>query len=96
MKKIKEYEIINHGVDHAQYFQGCGTYFTQYDEAHTGSGDNAKDAYEDAVESIATSGWDVSSLPTRPRGINKKDRVPAAYYKDEENEMYYYVSIRVR
>ena len=90
-----QFEIINHGVDHSQYFQGCGAAFTDYDYCMTGMGENAAEAYEDACESVAqvhseTARW----LPVRPRGIRKTDRVPADAREDTESEIYYYVSIR--
>lgn len=92
-------EIINHGYEHSQYFQGCGTYGTDFDIVYTGSGDNAKDAYDDAVEQLYMSDIDSKSLdkviPKRPAGIRKSDKVPAAITKHEENEVYWYVSIRV-
>lgn len=91
--KIKDFEIINHGYDHAQYFRGCGTYGTDFEHVVTGCGDNAKEAYEDAAEQVAMAGHG-SNLPVRPRGINAKDKVPARLSKEEMNEMYWYVSIR--
>ena len=96
MKNIKAYEIINHGYEHSQYFQGCGTSFTDFTDVATGCGNDAKEAYEDAVEQLATSGWNVDKLPSRPAGIRKRDKVPAKYLKDELNEFFWYVSIRVR
>ena len=89
----KQYEIINHGYNHSQYFQGCGTCGTSFDCAVTGCGMNAKEAYEDAVEQIAMQGHKIN-LPTRPRGINAKDKVHARLAKEEYNEFYFYVSIR--
>ena len=94
--KITDYEIINHGYDHAQYFQGCGTAFTDFEDVSTGAGDNAKDAYEDAVEQLAMTGYNVDKMPTRPRGINKKDKIPYELSKHEDSEIYFYVSIHVR
>ena len=94
--KITDYEIINHGYDHAQYFQGCGTAFTDFEDVSTGAGDNAKDAYEDAVEQLAMTGYNVDKMPTRPRGINKKDKIPYELLKHEDSEIYFYVSIHVR
>ena len=94
MKKIKSFEIINHGYDHAQYFQGCGISFTPFEDVATGLGYSAADAYEDAIEGL-TWDWDTSSLPRRPRGIRKADHVPSKIWKDEENEIYWHVSIRV-
>lgn len=92
MKKTN-YEIVNHGYEHSQYFQGLGTYGTSFDYAVTGCGMNAKEAYEDAVEQIAMQGHKIN-LPTRPRGINAKDKVPAKIASEELNEIWFYVSIR--
>lgn len=92
MKRIK-YEIINHGYDHSQYFQGCGTYGTDFEHVATGYGMNAKEAYEDAVEQVAMAGQG-PNLPIRPRGINAKDKVPAKIASEELNEIRFYVSIR--
>lgn len=52
MKKIVAYEIIDHGVEHSQYFQGCGTYGTEYDEVFIGVGNSLKEALSDAAEQI--------------------------------------------
>ena len=89
----KQYEIINHGYEHSQYFRGCGTYGTPFEHVITGCGINAKEAYEDAVDQIAMTGHEIN-LPTRPRGINAKDKVPAQLAEEEYNEVYFYVSIR--
>jgi len=89
----KQYEIINHGYDHSQYFQGCGTSYTPFERVVTGCGMNAKEAYEDAADQIATAGHKIK-LPTRPRGINVKDKVPARFASDNMNEIWWYVSIR--
>ena len=91
---LKSYEIINHGIENSSYFQGCGTSYTRFTHCFTGIGDDAKEAYEDAIE-LAYQGGDVASadlekLPRRPRGINKKMRVPASY-----EDCYVYVSIRL-
>lgn len=87
---ISSHDVINHGYMLPDYFQGCGTAFTAFDDAFTGIGDNAAEAYADAVESAATAGYDVSTLPRRPKGIRSRDRVPAKC-----TESYWYVSIRV-
>lgn len=92
MKKTN-YEIINHGYNHSQYFQGCGTYGSSFDHVVTGCGDNAKEAYNDALEQVAMAGHG-TNLPTKPRGINAKDKVPARIAREEMNEIYFYVSIR--
>lgn len=96
MKKIGAFEIVDHGVDHAQYFQGCGVSHTEFTDVATGAADNARDAFEDAAEQLAQNDWDTSTLPSRPRGIRKSDRVRHSEHDGcEDCEIYYYVSIRV-
>lgn len=84
-----EYKIINHGYDHSQYFQGCGTYSSTFENVVTGCGMDAKEAYEDALDQMAQVGVNVDSMPTRPRGIRRRDKVPA-----KTEDCYWYVSIR--
>ena len=84
-----EHEIINHGWTDSQNFQGCGTYWSAFDNVVTGCGMNAKEAYEDALEQMAQIGVDVDKMPTRPRGIRRRDKVPA-----KAEDCYWYVSIR--
>lgn len=40
-------------ADHEQYWQGHGVAFTDYDECATGCGDTLREAFEDALESLA-------------------------------------------
>lgn len=93
--KLKSFDIRDHGVEHSQYFQGCGTAFTPYTHCFTGCGNDAKEAYEDALEHAFMSGDPprevVEKLPRRPRGINRRMKVPARAGDD----VYYYVSIRL-
>ncbi len=93
---MNKYEIVNHGVEHAQYFQGCGTCGTPFKQVVTGCGMNAVAAYLDAREQVYVNDDNAErfNLPLHPRGINAKDKVPMKYQYDKESEMYYYVSIR--
>jgi hypothetical protein len=87
-----KYEIVNHGMEHSQYFCGCGTAFSDFDNVVTGAGLDAKEAYEDAMEQVYQDlGEDADklNLPKRPYGIRKRDKVPVKY-----EDCYYYVSIR--
>jgi hypothetical protein len=94
-----KYEIINHGYMRPDYFQGWGTAYTDFDYAVTGCGNNAKEAYNDAVEQIYRIHIDGTyemkrvvealKLPTRPKGIRAKDKVP-----ESDSESYWYVGIR--
>lgn len=91
MKMITDYEIVRHGIDNSQYFQGCGTSFTDFDEVATGIGDNPKEAFEDAAEQLAMMGWNVDNLKNEERDL------PSVYTEDQEAEdTYYYLSIRVK
>ena len=60
--KVTEYQLLDHGIDHAQYFQGCGTAFTKYDHCVTGCGDNPAEALADSLDSIAQDGFDAEAL----------------------------------
>jgi hypothetical protein len=93
MRRIADYEVENIGPEHSQYFQGRGVSLTNYDEVAIGIGENAKEAYEDAVEGLAHE-WDVSRLPNRPRGIRQSDRLGAEELAAEE--MHWHVAIYVR
>lgn len=105
-KIIGDFEIIDHGIEHSQYFQGCGTVFTPFTECATGIGDNFAQAIEDALDFIAqgddydTDGMDArileylnaESLPTSP-SVDQEDY---HWQDDDDCELYYYVSIRYR
>lgn len=105
--KIKEFEVIDHGIDHAQYFQGCGIAYTKFDRVATGCGENATEAFEDALEQIAMDGFDVQPIEESADGklftsIEAQKASVEAYLdkqqvpeEDREDcELYYYVSIR--
>lgn len=62
MKPISQYEVIDHGICHSDYFQGCGVAFTSYEECYTGIGDNPSEAIADALEQAAQCGWDVDAI----------------------------------
>lgn len=93
MKTIKSHEILDHGVEHSQYFQGCGLAFSTFDDVATGVGDSPFEAAEDALESLAQNGWDVSSINNEE---SKESELPESDDEsDEPSEIYHYVSIRV-
>lgn len=99
-KTIVEFELVDHGIEHEQYFQGCGLAFTDYEDIATGCGDNPAEAIDDALESLACNGWETEGmekgilaqefpgkrkLPTKPRVLLRHG-----------DEAHYYVSIRVK
>lgn len=60
-KKIKDYEILDHGVENADYFTGCGTSFTEFDDVFTGIGNNQREALENALEDMASCDYEISN-----------------------------------
>jgi hypothetical protein len=88
-----KYEIINHGPERSDYFQGCGTYGTPFKYCVTGIGCNAKEAYEDALDQVAEiDSWIIDTLPRKPRGIRAADKLSEEQLAAEE--IYWHVSIR--
>lgn len=85
----KPYEVIDHGIDNCQYFQGCGTAFTDFDICFTGAGSNAREAYHDALDQAAMSGYNVDSV----RGVSQLSR--RVVRQSDHEDIYYYVSIRL-
>jgi hypothetical protein len=65
MKRAEAFELIDHGIEGASYFQGCGTSHTQYTDVATGNGNNPAEAIDDALESLAQQGWDSEDLEAR-------------------------------
>ncbi len=105
-----KYQLINHGIDHSQYFQGCGVSFTSFEDCATGCGDNFAEALDDCLESIAQNDSDLAQRiedaicadevakpwPTTP-SADAEFRTANDLSEDDETddcEMYYYVSIR--
>lgn len=91
MKNIKSFEIIDHGVENSQYFQGCGVAFTEFTDVATGIGDSAADALEDALEFLAQNDWDTKLIEIKYPFMSKKNDVPA-----NSEDVYHYVSVRVK
>lgn len=98
MRQIAEFELIDHGIEHSQYFQGCGVAFTRFTNVVTGIGNNPADAIDDCLEQIAQMGFDTEgmeeciltregwkSLPVKPNVF-----LECAHFADFN----YYVSIR--
>jgi hypothetical protein len=107
-RKVSSYELVDHGIENPQYFQGCGTSFTDFDEVVTGIGDNPAEAIDDALEAIAQGelNIDVEDLEARilaDEGWSEFPDTPSAY-SDTIDEVeapdgmgespYYFVSIR--
>lgn len=99
MTPIITHEIIDHGVEHEQYFQGCGVAFTEYNEVFTGIGDSAYEALDDALENAAMSGYDVSGVENT---LSDEPDLPGPELDDDPESIadadacWHYVSIRIK
>ena len=94
MKNVLSFEVINHGVENSQYFQGCGIAYTSFEDVATGIGGSPFEALEDALESLAQNDWDVSGIKNE---LSKESEIPVNE-ENEENEsmdVFHYVSVRV-
>ena len=97
--RITNYEIVDHGIDFPDYFQGCGTSFTSYEHVATGCGMNAKEALDDALEQIAQQDFgpnshditaDLDDIEIEAQRNLGEDQAS----DDENSEEQYYLSIR--
>lgn len=107
MARVTDYELIGHGIEHSQYFRGCGVFGTPYKHAVTGMGDNPAEAIEDCLEQVAQGGFAAEDLETRiladegwesfPTTPSVSERFPVDGDGDEwegDCELHYRVSIR--
>ena len=96
-KAIVEFELVDHGIEHEQYFQGCGLAFTEYTDIATGCGDCPAEAVDDALEQLAMNGWETEGMEKRilqDIGRRKMPKTPKVGRKSEDCR--YYLSIRVK
>lgn len=89
---VKSYEVVLHGIMQSDYFQGCGTYGTDYESVYTGIGSTVQNALKDTLENLAET-WDISAI---------EEEITAEYAEkdfqtipQEYEESYWFVSIRV-
>jgi len=87
---VAEWHTEDHGVENNQYFQGCGTSFSRWDDVGVGAGGSVREAYNDAVEQLAMSGWDTFEMPSG-KGLSDKHDIP-----EEWEDSYHYVCVYVR
>lgn len=88
-KQVIEFEVIDHGIEHEQYFQGCGVSFTKFEDCFTGIGSNASEALEDALDQAEQFGYDTSDIE-----LDQTNDVPTETEGSEG--LNYYFSVRVR
>lgn len=94
-KRIIDYEVIDHGVHHNQYFPGCGVAFTRFSHVVTGIGETAFEAALNAIEQIQmlgdydTDGIEIAHLVRMPGNEEPGDELDEIH-----SDFHHYVSIR--
>lgn len=96
MKPIESFEVINHGIDYPDYFQGCGVSCTEFEDVATGIGNTEAEAFDDALESLAQMGWETDGFEDRAIAEYGEKPSTKPIPKRYGDDAYHYVSIRVR
>jgi hypothetical protein len=92
--KVADFEVIDHGIEYPDYFQGCGVAFTSYANVVTGIGDNPADALDDCLEMMAQSGVDVEDMEERILALCGWKEFPTKPSVNGAEDAYYHASIR--
>lgn len=99
--KVTEFEILDHGLEHPDYFQGCGVSYTQFTEVYTGHGQTPYDAANAVLDMLCCDN-EVSD------GLLREMEKSCAELEDEDaleeqgrlipedSEAVYMVSIRIK
>lgn len=98
-KRIEAYEIINHGVEWSDYFQGCGVCGTEFTDVATGIGESEEDAAKDALELLSQNDWDTDSnseLTAEVATASKKSAIDVRKNTVFAEHPWIHISIRVR
>lgn len=103
-KPVDDFRISDQGVMNCQYFQGAGVAFSSWEGAYVGTGENAYEALEDALEGAAQDDWDIRRIENK-FDPQSEDNVQAAVREanpdmEEDDlddcESYYYVVLYVK
>jgi hypothetical protein len=94
-KTITDHKIEDHGVEHEQYFQGCGISHSKWDEVASGVGSSPREAYEDALDSLSQNNWAVDTLPSGGE-LSNKSELPEADDDDSPDALHHYVCVYVK
>lgn len=104
MKTITDYQIVDYGIENAQYFQGHGVSFTKYHYSSLGCGDDYRTAMEEALEDAALQGFEIElkteDLPEQPANNalsaweHHCQNCEQVGHDNCESELYYYVGLR--
>lgn len=76
LNTVKDFEIINHGIEWPDYFQGCGVFCTEYGHVTTGIGYSVKEALDDALEMMAQSHSNIDFDDLEKRIVEEYGEIP--------------------
>lgn len=98
MPKVIKIQFIDHGIENASYFQGCGVALTEYDTCFTGIGISAISAIDDCLEQAAYMGYKIDrQLEQDALDLVEFDGNSVSESQDDsDNECYYHVSMRLK
>lgn len=93
---ITDFEIVDLGVQHPDYFQGFGTSFTRFTACTYGIGNTAQEAYDDALDQMCDrDGVDVDTMPKKcPFNGAVTTHPDDTGMNDDYNQTCYHVGIR--
>ena len=83
MKTIAEYELINHGFQFEDYWNGC--YKGRFGTVYTGNGVSSYEAFQDLLEQLAELNIDIFEF---------EKKYLKTMSKQQSEPRYYYISIR--
>lgn len=95
-RTIVEHMLEDHGVDHAQYYQGAGVAFSQWETVYVGCGDSAYAAGDDALEQAACDGWDTTGIDNELSQVDDAHLDCGCAESDDPCELNHYVAFYLK
>lgn len=99
LQRVSEFEVVDLGIEHPDYFQGFGVSYTNFNYCCYGIGNDAVDAFDDACEQMSQCcdciGLDdtYSDMLERYPDFRNKQLV-AESEVEPGSESYYHIGIR--
>lgn len=92
MTTVKDFEVVDIGIQYPDYFIGFGCANTSFYNSAYGVGNSAKEAVEDCLEIMYNCNVDVEEFSPRLYEVTKD--LPAYEVADDDDGAYYCVGIR--
>jgi len=97
MKKVSIFELVDHGIEHFQYFHCYRRFSGDYENVVTGIGNSPAEAIDDCLNQIAELDFDIEGMEERIKESEEWDEFPTM--PDIQSQcgncdyIWYYVSI---